>query len=99
MLRTSTPGISSRAICSVSAHVLLSSTIRTSLDMSGQEAISHFVQREEMPGAVGIRFQLLPQPHYMGIHGPRIRKRFVTPDGIENHIARERAVGIVQEKC
>ena len=63
----------------------------------GQEAVSHSMHGQEMLGATGVALQFLPQPHHVRIHGARVGKRFVTPHGIQNHIARERAVGILQE--
>ena len=56
------------------------------------------VNRDEVARAIGIWFQLLPQPDHVGVYRPGIGKRFVAPDGIKNQVSRrKRAVGILQE--
>src|SRR3984957_18642368 len=98
MARTSSPGISSRAICSVSAQVSLSSTIRTSLDILWQEPVPDLMQGDEVPRSVRIRLKLLPKSHDVSIDGSGVRERFVTPHRIQDHVARERPVRILQEE-
>jgi len=51
-----------------------------------------------MPRAIGISFQFLPEPHDMRIHGPGVREGFIAPNRIEDHVSRERAVGILKEE-
>lgn len=56
------------------------------------------MKSQEMPRAVRIGFELLAEANHMGVYSARVGERFVAPDGVENHIARKRAVGVLQEE-
>src|ERR1017187_870416 len=63
----------------------------------GQEAVADAVDGEEVTRLVGVGLEFLPQLHHVRIHRPGVGEEFIAPDGVENHVAREGAVGILQE--
>src|ERR1019366_1898044 len=64
---------------------------------SRHEAIPDPVHGEKMTRRVAVRLQFLPQLHHVRVHRPRIRKKLVSPNRIQNHVARQRTVRIVHE--
>src|ERR1035441_6538715 len=60
-----------------------------------QEAVAHAVHSQKMAGHVGLRLQLLAQLYDVRIHRAGVGEEFVAPDRIENHVAREGAIGVL----
>ena len=50
-----------------------------------------------MTRRVGVALQLLAQFDHVRVHSAGVRKGIVAPDGIQNHVARERAIRVLQE--
>src|SRR5579862_9838756 len=62
-----------------------------------QEAIAHAMHGQKVPRNCGFRFQLLAQPYHVSVHGARMRERIVAPYRIQNHLARQGAVRVLEE--
>src|SRR5690242_13699928 len=55
------------------------------------------MHRQKVPRDVRIGLEFLAQLHHVRVHRPRIRKRLVSPDGIQDHVARQRTVRVLEE--
>jgi hypothetical protein len=56
------------------------------------------VKREEVARTIGVGLQLLAKTNHMGDHSAGIGERFVTPYGIQDHVALKRPVGVLKKE-
>lgn len=64
-------------------------TIRSDLGaFLWKEAVSNAMDGQEVTGSTGVLFQLVAQPHHVSVNSAGVRIGFVSPDGIQNDLAR-----------
>lgn len=66
---------------------------------SWNEAVSNTILGYEMARVICIRLKLLAQFYDVNIDGTRIRKRFISPNRVEEHIARQRAIRVLHKEA
>src|SRR5690242_3639345 len=65
----------------------------------GHKTITDSMHCQEMMRRVRIGFELLAQFDHVRVDSPRIREKLIPPNGVQNHIAGQGAVGMMQKEA
>src|SRR5580704_3788454 len=63
-----------------------------------KEAITHSMDRQEMPGCSGIRLKLLSKTAHVCIHRPRVGIAIIAPCCVQDYVAGQRAIDILNKE-
>src|SRR5271154_1463730 len=69
------------------------------MEWLGNETVAQAMHRQNVPRRIRIHFDLLAQPYHVRVHGAGVGIGFESPHRVQDHVARQWPVHVVQEEC